>query len=106
MGREQLSIEQLGDRWERLVYEFGIDTLLITEHFEVNKSFVVSRLSMELEDQYVICYDHGNKLIAEYSVLTMFLQHSLKTIYLFPYKDWYMERLEFEDGYVLIEKVS
>lgn len=103
----ELTIEELADRWELLRWEYNVEKLTIIESFTkggINK-FTVSGLSMEIEDDYVMCQDYDNTIIKYVSNLMMFLRESLTRILLLPLGDGlYQERLEFGNhGVILIE---
>lgn len=102
-----LSIEELQQRWDYLLFQLGIEKLLVTEKLAngTTRKFEVMGLAMELEKEFIICTDCNDILIQNLSILMIFLQRRLIKILLYPYKDWYQERLEFSDGAViLIEK--
>ena len=103
---KELTIEELAERWEWLKWKCKSD-LRITEQFPKRGeiSYIVSGLTMEQEDVYVICSDYDEKIVKYYSVLMMFLRESLVSIKLLPIRDgvFYQERLEFSDGLILIE---
>ena len=104
------TIEELQERWEWLKHE-GIDELLVTEKFgrTPEKTFIVEGLSMEIEKEYVVCYDFSefnSNLFSHFSGLIMFLRESLTSIKLIPITSGYVEQLEFGcDGTILISKV-
>jgi hypothetical protein len=105
----RLTVMELADRWEMLQYCHGITELLITDQSNKNgkSSYVVTNLSMELENEYAFCSDYFGILQDAYSVLLLFLQEDLEQIYLMPHNDWYREKLIFRNGKVIyIEKVS
>lgn len=100
-----MTIEDLAERWEYLLYERGA-YLRVTEQFKKREcvSYVVSGLTMEFEDECVICHDFDNRLLEHLSVLILFLKQSLKKILLLPLGGGlYQEELEFDDGKILIE---
>jgi hypothetical protein len=108
MNTQRITIEELQQRWEMLFFEFGIDRLKVTESFSKSeRTFVVTRLSMELEDDFCICGDDGNILIDNFTILGMFLINSLNSIILYPIGNVLCrEYLEFDDGIITIEKVA
>lgn len=102
------TIEELQERWEWLKHQ-GVEKLLITENIRNsrNNSYVVEGLSMDLEEDFVMCYDYDDILFNKFSMLMMFLRKSLTEIKLVPINNGYREHLEFgEDGIVYIEKVN
>lgn len=106
---KELSLEELADRWELLKWEYGIDKLKVIEHSQRRGTdvFVVRGLSMEFEEDIVMCTDYGECLMKNFSVLMMFLKETLISIQLLPIGNGlYQERLEFADGLVLIEIAS
>ena len=103
---KEVTIEELAERWEMLFWQLGVKKLRIIEQFPKNglRSFNVSGLSIEFEDDYVMCMDFGEVLVNKFSVLMMFLRESLVSIKLLPIGNGlYQERLEFSDGLILIE---
>ena len=105
----KIMIEELGERWEMLLWEMGVEKLSVVEQFNRNglRSYDVIGLSMECEDDFVMCGDLDNSLINNFSILLMFLKQSVNTIYLLPLgNDYYQERIEFNDGVILIERAS
>ena len=104
---KELTIEELAERWEMLFWQFGVEKLRIIEQFPKNglRSFIVSGLSMEFENDYVMCGDFGDVIVNNFSTLMMFLRESLVSIKLLPIGDgmFYQERLKFSDGLILIE---
>jgi hypothetical protein len=105
MTRE-LTIEELQQRWEYLLYELGIENLLVTEIRPTcsNKSFIVNGLSMEFEDEFTLCQDNYDAIVNNVSILRAFFTKKITSIKLVPYKDWYREILTFENGIIFIEK--
>lgn len=105
---KKLTINELLDRWSWLTWQEGIEELLVTEHQNNGniKSYIVSGLEMELEQDLAICSDYYDVLLVNNSKLVMFLQTDLKTITLSPYKDWYREKLVFNNHVIFIEKAS
>lgn len=93
------TVEELQEHWDMLRWYDGVETLSITEIFKMTgkRKFKVSGLSMELEDEYVICNDYYKKLFKSDSILTMFLRESLTSIVLMPVKNGYgyLEILKF-----------
>jgi hypothetical protein len=105
MGVTELSIEELSERWEWLMWERACD-LRIVEYSPKRglNSFVVSGLVMETEKDFVICSDINDVLINKLSILSIFIRNSLINILLLPIGNGlYQERLEFVDCVVLIE---
>ena len=104
---KEVTIEELAERWEILFWQLGVKKLKIIEQFPKRglRSFNVSGLSIEFEDDYVMCSDFVEVLVNNFSVLMMFLKESLLSIKMIPIGDgvFYQERLEFVDGLILIE---
>jgi hypothetical protein len=105
---KKLTIQELGNRWTYLLWEVGLDELLVTERFQngTEKIYTVSGLTLELEHEFVMCTDYKDVLFNSDCILRMFLHNNLKTITLFPYKDWFKEELVFSNRTIYIEKVS
>lgn len=104
---QRITIEELGERWEMLLWEMGVEKLSVVEQFNRNglRSYDVIGLSMECENEFVICGDLDNSLVNNFSTLLMFLKSCVTSIYLLPLgNDYYQERIEFNDGVVLIER--
>lgn len=105
----ELSIEELKDRWEYLFWELGVDTLKITEEFTKSKrTYEVSGLNMEIEDDRVMCTDADNILMNYYSVLMMFIRKRCTKISLIPTKSitgYYEELIFGNDGKIIIEAI-
>ena len=107
-----LTLEELEQRWTMMRIQNGIEDLLITESFQRHgsKSFIINGISMEFEDEYVMCEDfsdNGDALLNNLSVLMMFLRESLLNITLLPIgNDRYKEKLDFQDGVVYIEQAA
>ena len=104
---KEVTIEELAERWGMLFWQIGVKKLKIIEQFPKKGlcSFNVSGLSMEFEDDYVMCMDYEDAIVNNFSVLMMFLRESLVSIKLLPIGDgmFYQERLKFSDGLILIE---
>jgi hypothetical protein len=107
LGVVELSIEDLAERWSWLLWECGIESLYVEEYFHKceNVSYVVNGLTMEFENEYAYCWDVNKILLKNCSVLTLFLKNSLKSIHLLPVLSGMQERLEFDNGIILIERV-
>ena len=104
----KLTVEELSERWQWLTWGNGIEQLRVTEQFPKREvhSYIVEGLTMEFEDEIVICSDCKDVLIDNVSILMGFLKKCLLSIMLFPIgNDLYQERLEFENGLILIETV-
>jgi len=104
-----LTIEELQERWNLMVWMYGIDKLIISEDFpkQGKHSYRVDLLKMEFEKDYVMCDDYYHNIINYDSPLMFFLKHSVLSIKLIPIANGYQERLEFVgNGVVLIEKAS
>ena len=109
MGNEakELTLEELSERWDWLFWQDGVEKLVVVEQFNksVSHSYEVTGLSMEFEHEYVMCGDLDDSLSLNVSILLMFLRQSIKSVFLLPIgNDLYQERIEFNDGVVLIEK--
>lgn len=107
----KLTLDELMERWEMLHYEMGIEKLLITENLfkRRERQFIVCGLTMELIDDFAICYDDEDVIIDNECLIMMFLRHQLTDIYLIPvdYGTGYVEKLEFGNyGTVYINKAS
>lgn len=99
-----LDINQLQQRFIMLNKQ-GITKLKVTENFQKygERSFVVHNLKMDLEKEFVVCYDKHSILLNNYSVLCMFLKDQLTKIEVIPYV---IQNLEFEGyGTITIEMV-
>ena len=110
MGLE-LSIEELSERWMLLLWERGVSQLRVTENFKtgITKSFIVTGLKMEFEDEFAFCSDcYNNEVLTENdSTLLLFLKQNLTSIVLIPVEDGFcQERLLFGEKLILIEKDS
>lgn len=108
---QKITIEELGERWEMLLWELGCSRLKVTENFKsgITKSFIITGLQMEFEDDYGFCFDCYNNevLIENDSTLLLFLKECLTSIILIPVGDGYcQERLMFGNKLILIEKAS
>lgn len=107
-GIKELSVEELSERWVWLI-KTGFNKLEVTEQFPkrgLNK-FTVTDLTLEFENEFVMCKDEKEILIEQISPLMMFLRDGLKSVYLLPIgNDLYQEQLIFRDGIVLIEKLN
>ena len=106
----QLSLEELQQRWEWLLWERGCDKLRITENFKTGtRSFITTGLKMEFEDEYGFCHDcYKNEVLTENcSTLLLFLNENVISIILIPVENGYcQEILTFKDKQILIEKAS
>lgn len=111
MGSKRITVEELSERWMWLLYEMGVSNLKVTESFKsgIIKTFVVTGLTMELEDGYCFSFDcYNNEVLTENnSTLLLFLEESLTSIILIPVWDGFcQERLMFGNKQIIIEKAS
>jgi len=99
-----MSIEELVDTLQLLIWEFGITTLLVSEHFPKMDllEFTVNLLHMEIEDGICFCWDSDNRLIDYCSMLLMFGEDQVTSIVkkINGIKTEFY--LNFKDGYVRI----
>ena len=111
MGSKRITVEELSERWSWLLYEMGVSNLKVTESFKsgITKTFIVTGLTLELEDGYGFCFDcYDNEVLTENnSTLLFFLDDSLISIVLIPVGDGFcQERLSFGYKQIIIEKAS
>lgn len=98
-----ITIEEAIDKLELLKWQEGITDFVITEEFSNIKEFLVSNLSIETEDDIVFCWDDGEEIERQGSILIGFLKHHLLSINKIYDKDIGYDLLEFEDGTVTIK---
>lgn len=74
----KITIDELAERWCYLLWERGCSQLKITENFKtgITKSFIVTGLKMEFEDEYAFSFDcYKNEVLTENnSTLLLFLK--------------------------------
>ena len=104
-GRIELSIEELAEDLELFVVENGIETLKITEDFQVigRKSYIVKLLHMEISKPFVSCWDLDDVIINNRYVLMAFLGDRVRSIYKIWVEGIPHAEMLFADGSVLIE---
>lgn len=105
----ELSIEELKERWELLIWYYGIEKVLVTEKMR-NKtlSYEVTCISMEIDGNFVMCLDQKQEIKNNLSFLMMFFKEQCTKITLIPIKTvtGYMEILEFgSNGFITLETV-
>jgi hypothetical protein len=104
---KELTIEELAERWDWLCWECGV-YLRIIEQFPQRgvNSFIVNGLTMDFEQEFIMCHDIDEKIYDNLSILMIFIRESLIQISLLPIgNDLYQERLIFKDRTILIEIV-
>lgn len=97
----EMTVDELQERWSYLYYELGIECLMITEKLKngIVKKYVVTGLSMEIENDIVICIDNNDTILLQQSLLTGFLVKNLISIKVIPLKQ---EVLEFSDNSIVL----
>jgi hypothetical protein len=98
----ELTIQDLQKRWKRIFILGDINKIRITEHFKrhCERTYTVNSLAMDLDNEWVCCYDNQDILLKEFSVLSLFLNYQISKIEVEPSVE---ERLYFgTDGFVII----
>lgn len=110
MRNMKITVDELANRWSYLLYERGVSQLQVTENFKTGtKTFIVTGLQMEFENEYCFCYDvYKNEVLFENSsTLLLFLKENVKSVILIPVGDGFCkEILMFRDKEILIELAS
>ena len=75
-----MTIEEAIDELDLLKWQEGITNFIITEKFSNIKEFLVSNLSIETEDDIVFCWDDGEEIERQGSILIGFLKECLLEI--------------------------
>ena len=102
---QEISIEEMAEDIEDLVWCQGVELFKVTENFLKNgkRTYVVRGLHMETEEDVVCCSDVDDLIFENRYILMMFLKDSVKSIKRVVIDNEPHGELLFDDGNVLIE---
>lgn len=98
-------VEELIEELEQFYYEQGISTYKIIENFKLHgyREFEVECFKVENEDSFVICSDYYDILLSNHCVCNMFLIDQIKAIHKTYENNIVQVKLEFKDGFILLQ---
>lgn len=103
----EITIEELVDYIELLIWEKGIEYFKVTESFNKQGAitYIVMGLHMEIEDTIVCCSDYDSILLNNNCVLMAFLKSQVTVQYVIDLNGLKYVKINFANGNVIIETI-
>ncbi len=107
-GITEITIEELAEDIEELIWNQGVNCFKITESIEKRDkcTYLLRDLHIEIEDEFVISWDSDNIIQHNMYVIMMFLKESIKYINRIAINGIQHSKLYCKEGYVLIEPLD
>jgi hypothetical protein len=106
-NEKELTIEELAEEVDMLIWEQGVNCFKVTEEFKKNgkRSYILHDLHIEIENDEVCCCDKDEVISSNRYNLMMFLKSSIVSIHKFIIDGLTVGEINFNDGTVRIKEM-